>query len=251
MPNHIINNVRITGNDLGKFTKKYQEVFESGEFFNTIIPMPVALNSSRRDCPREDLPNLCEDPSHEDDHSYLLDGEPPKSKSHWDIWMGYRRECEQVHGAKDWYDWRCAHWGTKWDAYDSCGEWGVTSVDLVFSTAWSHSLPIIQALAKEFPSLNFNVVYCDEGNRENTGWYEVCLDNGIDESESHPDIFCSAEVYAEVMSRTYGEDWWDCYDEADEEGIYDVSNEDSNDDVHMDIPSDEDIEQLLFDDEEE
>lgn len=247
MPNHIVNNIKITGADLSRFKKKYQESFESGCFFNTILPMPIILNTASGNFSKKVLPDFCTDTDQETDHSYLLNGEAPKSKSHWDIWTKYKQDCKRLYGTDDWYGWRCSNWGTKWDAYDSCGEWGGDLVDLIFSTAWCHCTPIVRSLSKEFPSLNFDVAYCDEGSKENTGWYEICLDSGIDESECHPDVSSSNEIYSEIMSRTYGEDWW-VYDEDEECDELEQLAEFPDDGVDLESPSDRDMELFLFGD---
>ena len=56
----------------------------------------------------------------------------------------------------DWYMWRCAHWGTKWNAcYTQLTLMGNGSkvIKLSFRTAWSIPWPIYEELAASFPSL--------------------------------------------------------------------------------------------------
>lgn len=56
-----------------------------------------------------------------------------------------------------WYEWNCAHWGTKWDAYNICGgdiENGELSYS--FTTAWSHVAPVIDALAAKYPTVDIS-----------------------------------------------------------------------------------------------
>jgi hypothetical protein len=60
-------------------------------------------------------------------------------------------------GFYDWYDWRIANWGTKWNSYhfqiDDDERDGVLSFH--FDTAWSFPSPIFEKLARMFPVLRF------------------------------------------------------------------------------------------------
>ena len=55
-----------------------------------------------------------------------------------------------------WYEWRCKHWGTKWNACDTqltiTGN-GSKVIKLHFDTAWSIPWPIYEELAASFPLL--------------------------------------------------------------------------------------------------
>jgi hypothetical protein len=53
-----------------------------------------------------------------------------------------------------WYEWRCQHWGTKWNAY-LCYfvRQGPGEMDVGFRTAWSPALPILEEVARRFPML--------------------------------------------------------------------------------------------------
>lgn len=47
----------------------------------------------------------------------------------------------------DWYNWRCQHWGTKWNAYDAnVDDIAYGCIELSFDTAWAPPTPIINAL---------------------------------------------------------------------------------------------------------
>ena len=50
------------------------------------------------------------------------------------------------YGYDTWYDWRCANWGTKWDAYDTYIDKENNIIE--FNTAWSCPLPILDKLAE-------------------------------------------------------------------------------------------------------
>jgi hypothetical protein len=55
-----------------------------------------------------------------------------------------------TYGASDWYTWRVANWGTKWDAYDGSWVGGYHTYGYhAFSTAWSPPEALIQYLAEK------------------------------------------------------------------------------------------------------
>jgi hypothetical protein len=68
------------------------------------------------------------------------------------------------YGYTDWYDWAIDNWGTKWNACNYSqsarrdGYW-----EFNFDTAWSYVEPIFEHLSNEFPELEFDVAYIDEG----------------------------------------------------------------------------------------
>jgi hypothetical protein len=58
-------------------------------------------------------------------------------------------------GHASWYSWNIANWGTKWNSY----RFRLLSDDPLefsFETAWSFPWPVFEALAHEFPTLQFN-----------------------------------------------------------------------------------------------
>jgi hypothetical protein len=57
-----------------------------------------------------------------------------------------------------WYEWRCTHWGTKWNAY----EHAELNKGFSFFTAWSAPLPIYYALSRKYPDCVFTVDWADE-----------------------------------------------------------------------------------------
>ena len=62
-------------------------------------------------------------------------------------------------GYDNWYDWRCANYGTKWDADSE--NYGDDHV--YFETAWSPPLPWLEKVAKDYPELTFRLDYSEEG----------------------------------------------------------------------------------------
>ena len=66
----------------------------------------------------------------------------------------------------DWYDWNVNNWGSKWDISDPYrgGEEGDKVVYYSFQTAWSPIVPVITALAKKYPKLEFLYQYSETGS---------------------------------------------------------------------------------------
>lgn len=88
-----------------------------------------------------------------------------------DIFRGNLGQDErEKYGDKNWYDWGVAHWGTKWDAYES--EIKVTDrvggyAVFKFQTAWSPPEEYLINASKAYPKLEFDLGYVLEG-------YEGC-----------------------------------------------------------------------------
>lgn len=67
-------------------------------------------------------------------------------------------------GYKDWYDWNCANYGSKWSDFD-----GVINLltedtlELAFMSAWSPITNGIIHVSKQFPTLDFVLTYEEGG----------------------------------------------------------------------------------------
>ena len=69
------------------------------------------------------------------------------------------------YGFASWYDWRLAHWGTKWDASDAeLSEESATQFTYYFFTAWSAPEPVIEAMSRQHPLLQFEGTFDEPGN---------------------------------------------------------------------------------------
>lgn len=70
--------------------------------------------------------------------------------------------------AIQWYKWRTTNWGTKWDVADfsedilGLADESEPYVAYCFNTAWSPCEQVVEAMAKEFPELNFEFTYDEE-----------------------------------------------------------------------------------------
>jgi hypothetical protein len=60
------------------------------------------------------------------------------------------------YGSCDWYDWRCKHWGTKWNA-SNCyiDDYGEDLLQIQFDTAWNAPIPIFRKLVERYPNDGF------------------------------------------------------------------------------------------------
>ena len=68
----------------------------------------------------------------------------------------------------DWYSWRCAHWGTKWDVSElsihpvvraSTGRY----MEITFETVSSPPLPVTRAMGEMFPDVEITHTYGEPG----------------------------------------------------------------------------------------
>ena len=70
----------------------------------------------------------------------------------------------EKYGHADWYSWRLANWGTKWDAADICFlEENEECVQIRFDSAWSPPTEFFEWYAKENPDVVFLNQYDEEG----------------------------------------------------------------------------------------
>jgi len=72
------------------------------------------------------------------------------------------------YGHKDWYDWCCNNWGTKWSAY-AFGDYKQGDNTITFLTAWAAPHTIIELLSEKFPEAEFTHSWADEGIGSNVG----------------------------------------------------------------------------------
>ena len=143
MPNWCENTLTVTG------PKEHLDIFKKlsivdGEFkMNGVFPTPEELLNTVS-------PN-----------TYKGDREDEKAiKEHKEYVNGLLRK----YGHSDWYSWRVANWGTKWDASDMQG----ISIDedeeltVWFATAWSPPIEWVKSAFAKFQSLNFSMTFLEE-----------------------------------------------------------------------------------------
>lgn len=190
MPNHIQNRLVVTANsneELKDFLLRIKstEQFDGKEQeidFNKIIPMPTILRGTEASSRTDDAIYYYLVNTNQEEmvscilrhpQFYTMDRFANRSEKELNelVEIGEKyveifKEC----GAKDWYDWSCANWGTKWNAYDTfLHEIDEYSVILSFQTAWCGVPNIIQKLTEMFPAITFDYKYSDEDMGYNCG----------------------------------------------------------------------------------
>ena len=82
------------------------------------------------------------------------------------------KELIKKYGSDNWYDWCYKNWGTKWGDYDTSKSELMKSVSnkkesyvhFYYDTAWAPgSDELCNALSIQFPELNFNLYYEEQG----------------------------------------------------------------------------------------
>lgn len=66
-------------------------------------------------------------------------------------------------GFRDWYEWSCAKWGTKWDASRASLTVSPDELLYTFETAWAPPEPVIEALSKMFPLNEMKLCFFERG----------------------------------------------------------------------------------------
>ena len=112
------------------------------------------------------------------------------------------------HGSPTWYEWRCAHWGTKWNAYSI----EITENTISFDTAWAAPEAVIDKLAELFPAVQITHYWSDENIGSNCGhtvyWDggktpDIVIDHSSDAYETY--VFCWGD--SDCLERDERDDW--------------------------------------------
>ena len=180
--------------ELVKTTGKDDE--ESGytnEFdFNKVVPMPEELDIASSSSGEYGMRYLILKDKHliswtDDDRSFMERMEKQKEKNpnrfNEDIKLGkkYLRNISK-YGYKDWYNFRCDKWGTKWNSSEA--EW-IADDCVEFETAWGFCHPIVKKLSEMFPDVAIEAEWSDEDAGSNTGSIEIR--NKVYIRENYPD----------------------------------------------------------------
>ena len=136
MPNWCWNQLEVTGDEiqLREFVEKSTiNIEENDEFsFNGTYPMP------------EDLNITSGTQTQEEKEQAILN--------------------EAKYGYTDWYHWRVAEWGTKWDACESHIDHNdINYFAVTFESAWSPPIAWIDNIMQDFPDLSFTLEYEEPG----------------------------------------------------------------------------------------
>lgn len=173
MPNWCSNNLYIKGNttDLQDFINKVEVVKEDSDLkhydiLQSLYPCPQEL--------RDTTAGSYSPEPHQNWANLLASGEITQDwydqlvQRNADGWAKNQENMARF-GYKDWYDWCCSKWGTKWGDCDTEllssiveGEDSQT-IEFSFSSAWAPPMDGIAHIATMFPTLKFAIAYCEEG----------------------------------------------------------------------------------------
>lgn len=163
MPNYCDNTLIVQGDldQLTDFKKKVLKVTPAKELeftMQTLYPTPEELL-------QEVSPQM-----------FRGDKDDEKQKEEW---QNRINELQEKYGYSDWYYWRTANWGTKWDACSTfyVDEDNGESLTIGYSTAWSPNVEWIRYISPMYPNLKFLLLY-EEGGAFFCGRYE-CI-NGLE-----------------------------------------------------------------------
>jgi hypothetical protein len=154
MPNHVTNILRVVA-------ENKEEIFNTikgqndDQFidFNKILPMPEELKGTTS--PTRILS--------EEEYAEQKPNEFAKG-----ITQEMSDQLMKKYGASNWYDWANRNWHTKWNAYDQLID---ENGNIIFLTAWSTPMKLIQELSHLYPLAYFTVEFADEDAGYNCGSY--------------------------------------------------------------------------------
>lgn len=174
MPNHVQNVVRLQGDE--KRVKEILETVKNDQYglgsvdFEKIDPMPPSLHIDSGDRTYR-LQNVYREflESGSENEKEYLDQHPRITPEEWELGK-QAYENIQEYGALTWYEWRIAHWGTKWNAYGlSENTAQEPRNELRFQTAWDAPHPLLQRLSEMYPDVLFEYEWADEDIGSNCG----------------------------------------------------------------------------------
>ena len=175
MPNWTENAVVFTGPAEAVATIRYA-IDDSGTLdFTALYPLPDGLEKSVS-------PRSVDEPSNILSEIQAASAAPANATEEWldtpdgfavqqyrhEITPAYHDYLVSEFGYDSWYDWQCAHWGTKWPACE-----GKLLVDepealaITFQTAWSAPEALYEALTRDHKGLGIHAaaIYEEENDR--------------------------------------------------------------------------------------
>lgn len=197
MPNHVTNNLTISGKDeevLKCLSEIKGEKEEQYIDFNTFAPIPKELEGTQSPT------KIITQEEYDKQEERIAKGELTENEQKWVLSRGLTKELSEQYkkqfGADNWYDWNIQNWGTKWNAYE---QYSIKdSYSISFQTAWGTPFNAIQKLSAKYPTLRFDIEYCDEDFGSNVGVYTfkkgVCIEENIPENLSVEAIRMSMEI---------------------------------------------------------
>lgn len=193
MPNWVTNRLYVSGEGVS-----LEDLTANGGFtFNKFVPMPAELKDVSAFGDLEELVSV-----------YIkgLLGDEKAFETIPDNCMDnvkLAHFCLTNYGYTDWYNWRIANWGTKWDLSNPIMSNEICEDEkgkyIEFDTAWSTPEDFFATLSKKYPKAEFFIKYADEDWGRNAGAYLVIngaiSDLSYDPSEVATEILGPREEY--------------------------------------------------------
>lgn len=132
MPNHVFNNIAVTGSEEAITAFKEKAATQEREFsyWNFVTPPKEAIDSGEY---------------------WATNG-----------WVAGERSGDT---ANNWYQFNTREWGTKWDTYDLDVQTAPKAFYAYFASAWSPPTPVFEAIVAQHPELDFEFSW-----EEEQGW---------------------------------------------------------------------------------
>jgi hypothetical protein len=136
-------------------------------WLSSVLPTPpemhLGLGNTMANPALLDLDKLREISSFKGDFGDLVAvGEEPHARIEFKPSDEYRQHLMDTFGACDWYNWRLAKWGTKWDVEVHIEHADETTLSVMFNSAWSPPVAFFAHLGKL--GLEWELSYVELGN---------------------------------------------------------------------------------------
>jgi hypothetical protein len=102
-----------------------------------------------------------------------------------------KKELIEKYGFKDTHDWCVENWGTKWEVSDADFEESESQIIYNFQTAWSPINAFIRNICENYPLLDFNLTYVEEGCAFKGELYVQAGNVMLDETSEYISNSCS------------------------------------------------------------
>ena len=163
MPNWCVNELIITGEkeEVAKFKRKARGE-DTDLSLENFVPTPKELVNLRTP------PLIVSEKEYKKKYQEALEESKRLKEKGIDhlalpITKKMSKELIKKYGTNNWYDWRIANWGTKWDVDAELRIDNETYLAYSFDSAWSPPLTWLEKVAKQFPKLHFKLKYEEEG----------------------------------------------------------------------------------------
>ncbi|MCR5020356.1 hypothetical protein [Ruminococcus sp.] len=134
----------------------------------------------------------------------------------------------EKYGYNNWYDWRIANWGTKWNAYgyNEGEDYSCNKDSLRLLTAWSAPHAVLEKLSEMFPTVKIEHEWADEDIGVNCG--RRTYYGGERTEEYYPDYGKESMEFAAKVSDVQLEEDRGLYLNASETGYINIEYDDEH-----------------------